>query len=166
MMGGLWPRDGGVRISAWTCAEPSHGQPRRQAVREPTKLVEPPATRPRTTMAWLVVENRAVAPVELATTRKARRRGLLGRQGISGAMLLSPARSVHTVGMKFAIDVAHLDSRMCVLTVRTMRPGRLGPLVRRARHVLETEAGVLQRLGIGPGVRIGVRVGVDPADVG
>ena len=108
-------------------------------------------------MAWLVVEDRVVASVEVATTRSARRKGLLGRTGIDGAMLLSPARSVHTVGMRFAIDVAHLDSKMCVLTVRTMKPGRIGRLVRRSRHVLETEEGSLQRFGINPGVQIEVR---------
>ncbi len=108
-------------------------------------------------MAWLVVEDRVVAPVEVSTTRSARRKGLLGRQGVNGAMLLSPARSVHTVGMQFAIDVAHLDSTMCVLSVTTMKPGRFGRLVWRARHVLETEAGSLQRLGISPGVQIEVR---------
>ena len=108
-------------------------------------------------MAWLVVDDRVVAPVEVAVTRSARRRGLLGRQGIDGAMLLSPARSVHTVGMQFVIDVAHLDSEMRVLSVTTMRPGRFGRLVWRARHVLETEAGSLRRLGVSPGAQIEVR---------
>lgn len=108
-------------------------------------------------MARLVVEDRVVASVEVAATRSARRRGLLGRQGIDGAMLLPGARSVHTVGMKFAIDIAHLDSEMRVLTVTTMRPGRIGRYSRRARHVLEAEAGSLQQFGIGPGVRIEVR---------
>ncbi len=113
-------------------------------------------------MAWLLVEDQVVAPVEVAATRGARRRGLLGRQGIDGAMLLSPARSVHTVGMKFAIDVAHLDSEMRVLAVTTMKPGRLGRFCWRARHVLEAEAGSLQRFGIGPGVQIGVQTEVRP----
>ena len=108
-------------------------------------------------MAWLVVEDRVVASVEVATTRSARRKGLLGRTGIDGAMLLSPARSVHTVGMQFAIDVAHLDSEMCVLTVTTMKPGRVGRFSWRTRHVLEAEAGSWQRFGINPGVQIEVR---------
>ena len=72
-------------------------------------------------------------------------------------MLLSGARSVHTVGMRFAIDVAHLDSEMRVLTVATMKPGRIGRFPRRARHVLEAEAGSLQQFGVNPGARIEVR---------
>ena len=98
-----------------------------------------------------------VASLEVVTTRRARRKGLLGRKGIEGAMLLSPARSVHTFGMQFAIDVAHLDSEMCVLTATTMKPGRIGRVSWRARHVLEAEAGSLRRFGIDPGVQIEVR---------
>lgn len=65
-------------------------------------------------------------PLELAESGRARRRGLLGRDGIEGALLLTPASSVHTFGMRFAIDVAYLDGKARVRAVRTMRPGRVG----------------------------------------
>ncbi|MER6121807.1 DUF192 domain-containing protein [Streptomyces sp. NPDC001795] len=93
-------------------------------------------------------------PLEVARSARARRRGLLGRDGIEGALLLSPANSVHTLGMRFAIDVAYLDRAMRVMAVRTMRPGRIGLPRPRARHVLEAEAGALARWGIRPGVRV------------
>ncbi|MFE2302049.1 DUF192 domain-containing protein [Streptomyces sp. NPDC059445] len=96
-------------------------------------------------------------PLELAATARARRRGLLGRSGIEGALLLTPASSVHTLGMRFAIDVAYLDRSSRVLAVRTMRPGRLGLPRPRARHVLEAEAGSMERWGVRRGARITVR---------
>ncbi|MFF0486367.1 DUF192 domain-containing protein [Streptomyces sp. NPDC004435] len=102
----------------------------------------------------LVVPGGAVVPVEIAASYRARRRGLLGRDGIAGAMLLTPASSVHTFGMRFAIDVAHLDRGLRVLSVVTMRPGRLGALRPRARHVLEAEAGAMAGWGLRPGVRV------------
>ena len=108
-------------------------------------------------MPWLVAEDHVVASLEIADTRRARRRGLLGRDGIEGALLLSPARSVHTLGMRFAIDVAHVDAEMVVLAVVTMKPGRIGRWRRRARHVIEAEAGSLRRWGIEPGVTIDVK---------
>jgi uncharacterized membrane protein (UPF0127 family) len=108
-------------------------------------------------MPWLVVEDRVVASLEVADSRGARRRGLLGRDGIEGALMLTPARSVHTIGMRFAIDVAHVDADMVVRSVVTMRPGRLGRWRRRSRHVLEAEAGSLRRWGIEPGVTIDVK---------
>ncbi|MFB7937689.1 DUF192 domain-containing protein [Streptomyces sp. NPDC056049] len=102
----------------------------------------------------LAVPGGAVVPVEIAASYRARRRGLLGRDGIAGAMLLTPASSVHTFGMRFAIDVAHLDRGLRVLSVVTMRPGRLGALRPRARHVLEAEAGAMAGWGLRPGVRV------------
>lgn len=97
---------------------------------------------------WLVREDRVLATLEVAATRRERRRGLIGRRGIDGALLLRPARSVHTFGMSFAIDVAHLDGEGRVLRVTTMRPNRLGAFVLRSRAVVETEAGALARWGV------------------
>ncbi|MFC9729401.1 DUF192 domain-containing protein [Streptomyces roseolus] len=99
--------------------------------------------------------------LEVAASYRARRRGLLGRDGIAGAMLLTPANSVHTLGMRFPIDVAYLDRRLRVLAVVTMRPGRLGLPRPRARHVLEAEAGAMARWGVRPGTRLTLTA--DPA---
>ncbi|MGW0314531.1 DUF192 domain-containing protein [Streptomyces flavidovirens] len=107
----------------------------------------------------LTVEGSCAGPVplEIATSTRARTRGLLGRDGIAGAMLLSPARGVHTFGMRFAIDVAYLDRELRVVAVRTMPPQRLGLPRLRARHLLEAEAGAMEGWGLRPGVRVGVR---------
>jgi len=98
----------------------------------------------------------APVPLEVAGSARARRRGLLGRDGIEGALLLGPASSVHTLGMRFAIDVAYLDRKSRVLAVRTMRPGRVGLPRPRARRVLEAEAGAMERWGVRRGVRVTV----------
>lgn len=98
-------------------------------------------------------------PLTIAASYRARARGLLGRDGLTGALLLTPASGVHTFRMRFAIDVAYLDRRLTVLDVHTLRPGRLGRPRLRSRHVLEAEAGALERWG----VRRGVRVVIAPA---
>lgn len=108
-------------------------------------------------MPWLVTEDRVLASLEVADSARARRRGLLGRDGIEGAILLSPARSVHTFGMRFAIDVAHLDRDDRVISITTMKPGRVGRYRFRARQVIEAEAGALQHWGLRPGMQIEVR---------
>jgi uncharacterized membrane protein (UPF0127 family) len=97
---------------------------------------------------WLVRGNDVLASLEVASTSAARRRGLLGRDGIEGALLLRPARSVHTLGMRFAIDVAHLDAEGTVVRVATMKPWRLGAYVHSARSVVEAEAGSFARWGV------------------
>ncbi|MFD9214310.1 DUF192 domain-containing protein [Streptomyces sp. NPDC059544] len=97
-------------------------------------------------------------PVELmvAASYAARYRGLLGRDGLDGAIMLTPCTSVHTFRMRFAIDVAYLDRELRVLDVHTMRPGRLGLPRLRSRHVLEAEAGAMAEWGIRPGVRLSI----------
>jgi uncharacterized membrane protein (UPF0127 family) len=108
-------------------------------------------------MATLILPTGRALPLEIADAARARRRGLLGRDGVVGALLLTPASSVHTVGMRFAIDVAYLDRELRVLCVRTMRPGRIGRPRPRARHVLEAEAGAMERWGVRRGARLRVR---------
>ncbi|MBM7058889.1 DUF192 domain-containing protein [Streptomyces durocortorensis] len=93
-------------------------------------------------------------PLRIAASYRARTKGLLGRDGIEGAMMLTPCGSVHTFRMRFPIDVAYLDRRFTVLAVTTMKPGRLGLPRLRARHVVEAEAGAMERWGVRPGVRV------------
>lgn len=97
---------------------------------------------------WLVRDGERICAVEVAGTFRDRSRGLLGRDGIDGALLLRPAASVHTFGMRFDLDVAFLDRDLTVLRVVTMRRNRLGRLVLRARCVLEAEAGAFERWGL------------------
>ncbi len=95
--------------------------------------------------------------VEVARTRAARRRGLLGRDGIDGVLVLEPCRQVHTIGMRFPVDVAFCDRSGVVLRVVTLRPGRVSRPVWRARFVLEAEAGALVRWGLRCGDVVQVR---------
>lgn len=99
----------------------------------------------------LLVDGRDVAAVELATRAAHRRRGLLGRDGVEGGFWLSPCRQVHTLRMRFAIDVAYLDGAGRVLATRTLPPGRIGPLLWRSRSILEAEAGAFGGWRLGPG---------------
>ncbi|GLX51490.1 hypothetical protein Shyhy01_44400 [Streptomyces hygroscopicus subsp. hygroscopicus] len=105
-------------------------------------------------------------PLEFATSYRARTRGLLGRASVDGALLLSPAGSIHTFGMRIPIDVAYLDRRLTVLAVRTMPPGRLGLPRPRSRHVLEAEAGTMAGWGLRAGVRVAVSGGEDAVSDG
>ncbi|MDP9330003.1 MAG: DUF192 domain-containing protein [Actinomycetota bacterium] len=81
--------------------------------------------------------------VDVPESHRERARGLLGRDGLEpdGALLLERCRSVHTFGMRFAIDVAILDRSYRVIAVRRARPMRVVLPRMRARHVLECAAG-------------------------
>lgn len=109
------------------------------------------------TIVWLVTEGRVLASAELATDRATRRKGLLGRVGFEGAFVISSCRWVHTIGMKFAIDVAYLDGDGVVVKTVHMPRHRIGAPVWRARSVVEATAGAFGRWGVRVGDRIEIR---------
>jgi uncharacterized protein len=108
-------------------------------------------------MPWLLRDEEVLATLEIADGFWARAKGLLGRDGIEGALLLRPARSVHTVGMRFPIDVAHCDGDLRVVRTVTMRPHRLGRPVLRGRCVIEAEAGAFAHWELRPGDELEIR---------
>jgi len=108
-------------------------------------------------VAWLLCDGTVLASLEVAGTRAARRKGLLGLTEFDGALLLPGIRAVHTLGMRFSIDVAYLDGDDVVLHTATMRPNRVGLPVRRSRKVIETEAGALARWGVATGTKLEIR---------
>lgn len=108
-------------------------------------------------MAWLVCEGKVLASVEVADSARTRARGLLGRDRIDGAIVIRPCRAVHTFGMRFALDVAHLDADGVVLHISHLRRFRLGRPVLAARQVVEAEAGAFERWGLQIGDRLEVR---------
>ena len=109
-------------------------------------------------MPWLVVEDRVLASIEIATSRAERRRGLIGRDAIDGALVLRHTRAIHTFGVKFPIDVAYCDSAMCVVRTASVNPNRLCLPVFRASSVVEAEAGSFARWGLRPGDVLEVRL--------
>ena len=108
-------------------------------------------------MAWLLRDGEVLASLEVATSRRARTQGLLGRDGIDGALLLRPCRSVHTLRMRFALDVAFCDADLTVLRVVRMPRHRLGLPVPRAHCVIEAEAGAFARWNLQVGDELDVK---------
>ncbi|MDQ3148135.1 MAG: DUF192 domain-containing protein [Actinomycetota bacterium] len=108
-------------------------------------------------MAWLVRDDEVLASLDVATSFRERSRGLLGRDGIDGALLLRRTRSVHTLGMRFDLDVAYCDGNLVVLRVARMRRWRLAPPRLAARCVIEAEAGAFERWRLRPGDQLEVR---------
>jgi len=110
-----------------------------------------------TEAAWLLRDGEVLAALEVADTRRDRMRGLLGRDGIDGALLLRPARSVHTFRMRFAIDVAFVDRNLVVLDMCTMRRQRLGRPRLRAHGVIEAERGAVDRWALKRGDKLEIK---------
>ena len=108
-------------------------------------------------MAWLLRDDQVLAALELAEARRARMRGLLGRDHIDGALLIRPGKSVHSFGMQFPIDVAFCDKNMVVLRTVGMRPNRLTRVSLRCNAIIEAEQGAFARWKLEPGQQLEVR---------
>ena len=94
--------------------------------------------------------------VELADTRKARRRGLLGRDGLesNAALMLVPCAAIHTAFMRFSIDLVFIDGDgYAVRTASRVQPWRVA-MALRARAVIELPAGHLDACQVEIGDRL------------
>ena len=98
-----------------------------------------------------------LAALEVTENRKERMQGLLDREGIDGAILIRPARSVHSVGMEFALDVAVCNKDLVVLRTLCLRPGRLTRPSLRGCCIIEAEEGAFDRWKLRPGDHLEIR---------
>jgi uncharacterized protein len=99
--------------------------------------------------------------VEVALTRNARRKGLLGRDGLapSSALVLAPCASIHTFFRRFAIAVFFVDGDGRALRILpNLAPWRaaIAPF---AHAVIELPAGTLATRGVSVGDPLYLRVG-------
>ena len=109
------------------------------------------------TVSWLLVDGKVLASAEVATTFTQRTVGLLGKSGYEGAMVFHHTRSVHTLGMRFPIDVALCDRDLVVLRVLRLATWRMSLPRRGARTVIEAEAGSFERWGLTVGMQLELR---------
>jgi uncharacterized membrane protein (UPF0127 family) len=77
-------------------------------------------------------------------------------------MLIRPARSVHTIGMKFPLDIALLDEDNTVIKTLRLRRFRISAPIWRARAVLEAEAGAFGSWGLKIGDVLEIREADEP----
>jgi hypothetical protein len=94
--------------------------------------------------------------VELADTSAKRSKGLLGRNGLGPGegLWIVPCESVHTFGMRFAIDLVYLDRQHRIRKIRrNVVPWRLSACLT-AHSVIELASGALQEQNVRRGDQI------------
>ena len=102
--------------------------------------------------------------VELAFSRAARRRGLLGRDGLdmASALVLSSCWAIHTMFMRFAIDVIFVDREgRAVRIVRDLPPWRMTAAFG-AQSAIEFAGGSLRFLDVRVGDALSVVHAAEP----
>jgi len=103
-------------------------------------------------VTWLVRSGDVLAAAEVVDGLAGRSRGLLGRTGYEGAMVLAGTRAVHTAGMRFPLDVAlclgDVNSDLVVRRIVRVPPWRMTLPRAGCRTVIEAEAGAFERWGL------------------
>jgi uncharacterized membrane protein (UPF0127 family) len=82
----------------------------------------------------------------LANTFWLRLRGLLGASPLQKGegLILAGEKSIHTLFMKFPIDVVYVDKNYKIIRAdANMAPYRLGPFVAQSAYVLEMPTGTI-----------------------
>ena len=115
-------------------------------------------------VAWVTAfnltrETTVAERLEVAVLGARRRKGLLGRTGLPAdeGLWIVPCESVHTFGMKFAIDLVYLDRNKCVRKVSHSVPAWRVSGCLSAHSVLELAAGTVARSQTSPGDRLEFR---------
>jgi uncharacterized membrane protein (UPF0127 family) len=89
--------------------------------------------------------------IRVANTSIARAVGLLRDTGLEPGegLWIKPSSGIHTIGMKFAIDVVGLDRKMNIVRLwRDVKPYRLTSIVWKLGSVIEMQSGAIDRLGL------------------
>lgn len=95
--------------------------------------------------------------VTVADTSMTRMFGLLGKSGLDAGegLWIKPSSGVHTVFMRFSIDVIGLDKEMKVVKLwPDLVPYRLTSVSTRVRSVIELPAGQIAATGVQLGDRL------------
>lgn len=100
----------------------------------------------------LFVDNKLIADnIMTSSAFVSRLVGLLGRKSIdiNEGLLLMKCSSIHCFFMKFTIDAVYLSNDMKVLYKETIKPWKIGKIVKNCTHVLELAEGAAKDVSIG-----------------
>ncbi|NOX64132.1 MAG: DUF192 domain-containing protein [Chloroflexi bacterium] len=97
----------------------------------------------------------------VADTFWSRLKGLIGVRELpdGDGLLIMPCNSVHCMFMSIPIDVIYVDADHRIVDIdHAMKPWRVGRPRRQARYVIETPAGMAERVGAQPGDQLRIEI--------
>ena len=106
---------------------------------------------------WLLRDGDVICALEMTESFSERARGLRGRGGCEGGLLLSGGRTAHSAGVSFPLDVAYLSEQLVVVRVARLTPWKFSLGRRGVRSVLQFESGSLERWGVRIGDQLEIR---------
>lgn len=107
--------------------------------------------------------------VRIARTHWSRMRGLAGLGqasfAVGQALWIVPCRGVHTLAMRFPLDLIYLDRDGVVVDLRaSVQPWRFAPINFHATSVLELASGAIRKSNTGIGDTVEIVASLDQAE--
>ncbi len=108
--------------------------------------------------------------VRIANTHWTRLRGLMGTTqsafDTGQALWIVPCHGVHTIAMRFPLDLLYLDHYSTVIHLEEdIKPWRFAAIKRRAASVLELPAGTIRSSGTNVGDKIEIATANQPEEL-
>lgn len=106
------------------------------------------------TGTWVVEE------LDSALDSRARKKGLLGRDGLAPdrGLVIAPTQAVHTFGMRFPLDIVAVSRDGRVVKCRAHVPRGRIVMALRAFAFIELAPGTIERAGLREGDRLTIAV--------
>lgn len=95
-----------------------------------------------------------LSDVKIAKNPFSRMKGLLFTKEIlpGKGLCLKPCNGVHSIGMRYAIDVIYLNKAGAIQKIiHDFKPGKLGPVNFKTHQIVEMKAGTLKPLDLTAG---------------
>jgi len=87
--------------------------------------------------------------IDFANNSFSRMKGLMFKNTINKGLLLKPANSIHTLFMKFPIDVVYIDKSSKIIKVsKNMKPWKISNIVLKSHAILELPEGTINKYRI------------------
>lgn len=97
----------------------------------------------------VVINNKEIIDADVADNSFLRIKGLMFKKEINKGLLIKPCNSIHTFFMRKNIDVLYLDKHGKIIKLTpAMKPWKIGPLVFKAKAVLELPEKTIEKMNI------------------
>jgi uncharacterized membrane protein (UPF0127 family) len=84
--------------------------------------------------------------VKIADTFLKRLLGLMGKKELNEeGLAIKPCNGIHTCFMRFPIDCLYLDVDEKIIRMETMKPWKIGKIIKNCKTVIELPEGTIQK---------------------
>lgn len=103
----------------------------------------------------LLIDNKEIIEVRLATSTFSRMKGLMGKKNIDFALFFNHCNNIHTFFMKEPIDVLYIDKNSMIVYIdKPINPWKIGKIIKKSKSIIELPQGTVKKYNINIGQKV------------